>query len=68
MIIYLLRRLLLALATLGILTLVSFSVSYYTPNAPLGGAHLFDAYSFYFLYWATEWENAPQAYIYEQGE
>ncbi|GKX49797.1 putrescine export ABC transporter permease SapB [Budvicia aquatica] len=47
MIIYLLRRLLLALATLGILTLVSFSVSYYTPNAPLGGAHLFDAYSFY---------------------
>lgn len=47
MIIYILRRLLLTLITLGILTLVSFSVSYYTPNAPLSGAHLFDAYYFY---------------------
>ncbi|WP_159566391.1 putrescine export ABC transporter permease SapB [Budvicia diplopodorum] len=47
MIIHILRRCLLALVTLGILTLVSFSVSYYTPNAPLSGAHLLDAYSFY---------------------
>lgn len=47
MIIYILRRLLLALVTLGILTLISFSVSYYTPNAPLNGAHVLDAYSFY---------------------
>ncbi|MDR0805831.1 MAG: putrescine ABC transporter permease SapB [Enterobacteriaceae bacterium] len=47
MIIYLLRRLLLALVTLLILTFVSFSLSYYTPNAPLSGSSLLDAYPFY---------------------
>ncbi|SUB82531.1 Peptide transport system permease protein sapB [Pragia fontium] len=47
MIIYLLRRLLLSLVTLLILTVVSFSISYYPSNAPLSGAGLFEAYSFY---------------------
>ncbi|AWH87371.1 putrescine export ABC transporter permease SapB [Limnobaculum parvum] len=47
MIIYILRRLLLAFVTLLILTFVSFGISYFTPNAPLAGAHLFDAYVFY---------------------
>lgn len=47
MIIYLLRRLLLSLITLLVLTMISFSVSYYTPNAPLGEAALLDAYLFY---------------------
>lgn len=40
--------LLLLLVTLFFLSLVSFSLSYFTPNAPLSGASLFDAYGFYF--------------------
>ncbi|MGV7961412.1 putrescine export ABC transporter permease SapB [Photorhabdus tasmaniensis] len=48
MIIYILRRLLLLIITLFFLSLISFSLSYFTPNAPLGGASLFDAYTFYF--------------------
>jgi len=48
MIIFTLRRLVLLLITLFILTLVSFSLSYYTPHAPLAGAGLWDAYRFYF--------------------
>ncbi|WP_409310867.1 putrescine export ABC transporter permease SapB [Pectobacterium sp. B1J-3] len=47
MIIFTLRRLLLLLVTLFMLTLVGFSLSYYTPSAPLSGAGLFDAYQFY---------------------
>ncbi|MFC3395448.1 putrescine export ABC transporter permease SapB [Brenneria rubrifaciens] len=47
MIIFTLRRLVLLLVTLFLLTLVGFSLSYYTPNAPLNGAALFDAYHFY---------------------
>ncbi len=47
MIIFTLRRLLLLLITLLLLTLVGFSLCYYTPNAPLGGAMLFDAYGFF---------------------
>lgn len=47
MIIFTLRRLLLLLITLLLLTLVGFSLCYYTPNAPLGGATLFDAYGFF---------------------
>lgn len=47
MIIFTLRRLLLLLITLLLLTLVGFSLCYYTPNAPLGGAKLLDAYSFF---------------------
>ncbi|MGX8942756.1 putrescine export ABC transporter permease SapB [Symbiopectobacterium sp. Eva_TO] len=47
MIIFTLRRLLLLLITLLLLTLVGFSLCYYTPNAPLGGATLFDAYVFF---------------------
>ncbi|MBG2874419.1 peptide ABC transporter permease SapB [Proteus alimentorum] len=47
MIIYSIRRLLLLLVTLFFLSLVSFSLSYYTPNAPLSGASLTDAYFFY---------------------
>nr|WP_275051447.1 putrescine export ABC transporter permease SapB [Brenneria goodwinii] len=41
------RRLLLLLVTLFLLTLLGFSLSYYTPHAPLNGATLFDAYRFY---------------------
>lgn len=48
MIIYALRRLLLLLVTLFMLTLVGFSLSYFTPHAPLEGAGLLDAYHFYF--------------------
>ncbi|NDK98065.1 putrescine export ABC transporter permease SapB [Photorhabdus bodei] len=48
MIIYTLRRLLLLIITLFFLSLISFSLSYFTPNAPLSGASLFDAYIFYF--------------------
>ncbi|MDU6412776.1 MAG: putrescine export ABC transporter permease SapB [Yersiniaceae bacterium] len=48
MIIFTLRRLLLLLITLFLLSLVGFSLSYFTPHAPLSGAALLDAYSFYF--------------------
>ncbi|EHD21172.1 MULTISPECIES: putrescine export ABC transporter permease SapB [Brenneria] len=47
MIIFTLRRLLLLLVTLFLLTLLGFSLSYYTPHAPLNGAALLDAYRFY---------------------
>ncbi|WP_199636016.1 putrescine export ABC transporter permease SapB [Serratia sp. PAMC26656] len=49
MIIFTLRRILLLLITLFLLTLVSFSLSYFTPRAPLNGAALLDAYHFYFV-------------------
>ncbi|CAI1602390.1 putrescine export ABC transporter permease SapB [Serratia proteamaculans] len=49
MIIFTLRRFLLLLITLFFLTLVSFSLSYFTPHAPLNGAALLDAYQFYFV-------------------
>lgn len=49
MIIFTLRRFLLLLITLFFLTLVSFSLSYFTPRAPLNGAALPDAYQFYFV-------------------
>ncbi|KOC90268.1 putrescine export ABC transporter permease SapB [Winslowiella iniecta] len=48
MIIYTLRRLVLLLTTLFMLTLVGFSLSYFTPNAPLQGASLLDAWLFWF--------------------
>ncbi|AUQ25834.1 MULTISPECIES: putrescine export ABC transporter permease SapB [Dickeya] len=49
MIIFTLRRLLLLLVTLFLLSLIGFSLLYYTPHAPLSGAALFDAYRFYFV-------------------
>ncbi len=54
MIIFTLRRIVLLLITLFFLTLVGFSLSYFTPNAPLSGAALTDAYLYYFnslLHW-----------------
>jgi len=48
-IIFTLRRILLLLITLFFLTLVSFSLSYFTPHAPLKGAAMLDAYQFYFV-------------------
>nr|WP_232096092.1 putrescine export ABC transporter permease SapB [Serratia rubidaea] len=48
------RRCLLLIITLFFLTLVGFSLSYFTPHAPLSGAGLWDAYQFYFtslLHW-----------------
>ncbi|MGY2913183.1 ABC-type antimicrobial peptide transport system permease subunit [Ewingella americana] len=48
MIIFILRRLLLLMITLFLLSMVAFSLSYFTPNAPLRGASLWDAYRFYF--------------------
>ncbi|MDX7990422.1 putrescine export ABC transporter permease SapB [Xenorhabdus littoralis] len=48
MIIYILRRLLLLVVTLFFLSLISFSLMYFTPNGPLSGASLIDAYVFYF--------------------
>lgn len=55
MIIYLLRRLLLSLITLMILVVVGFSVSYYTPHAPLASEGVFTAFIHYVsaLYEAT---------------
>jgi len=47
-IIFILRRLLLLVITLFLLSLVSFSLSYFTPHAPLQGASLWDAYRFFF--------------------
>lgn len=48
MIIYTLRRLVLLLVTLFMLTQVAFSLSYFTPHAPLQGASLLDAWWFWF--------------------
>ena len=48
MIIYTLRRLVLFIFTLFMLTLIGFSLSYFTPHAPLQGASLFDAWLFWF--------------------
>lgn len=49
MIIFILRRLLLFIITLFLLSLVAFSLSYFTPHAPLQGASLWDAYRFFFV-------------------
>lgn len=48
MIIFILRRVVLLMITLYMLSLVSFSLSYFTPHAPLQGASLVDAFSFWF--------------------
>ncbi|MDW8846259.1 putrescine export ABC transporter permease SapB [Erwinia sp. MMLR14_017] len=48
MVIYTLRRLVLWLVTLFMLTLVGFSLSYFTPHAPLQGASLADALLFWY--------------------
>ncbi|WP_338556141.1 putrescine export ABC transporter permease SapB [Erwinia sp. E_sp_B01_3] len=48
MVIYALRRLVLWLVTLFMLTLVGFSLSYFTPHAPLQGASLPDAFLFWY--------------------
>ncbi|MBW7984018.1 putrescine export ABC transporter permease SapB [Enterobacillus tribolii] len=47
MIIFTLRRLLLLLITLFFLTLVGFSLLYFTPHAPLEGVSLMDGYLFF---------------------
>ncbi|MBV4411419.1 putrescine ABC transporter permease SapB [Enterobacteriaceae bacterium YMB-R22] len=54
MIIFTLRRLLLLLVTLFFLSLVGFSLSYFTPHAPLQGASPWNAWLFWFsglLHW-----------------
>ncbi|HCB2012093.1 TPA: peptide ABC transporter permease SapB [Klebsiella pneumoniae] len=54
MIIFTLRRLLLLLITLLFLNFVGFSLSYFTPHAPLQGASLWNAWLFWFegvLHW-----------------
>ncbi|EOD5690020.1 putrescine export ABC transporter permease SapB [Klebsiella pneumoniae] len=54
MIIFTLRRLLLLLIPLFFLTFVGFSLSYFTPHAPLQGASLWNAWLFWFegvLHW-----------------
>lgn len=48
MIIYTLRRILLLLVTLFLLTILGFSLSYFTPRAPLQGASLWNAWTFWF--------------------
>lgn len=48
MVIYTLLRLVLWLVTLFMLTLVGFSLSYFTPHAPLQGASLTDAFLFWY--------------------
>ena len=60
MIIYSLRRLLLLVITLFLLTLISFSLNYFTVDAPLGGLPLWDAYVFYLsglLHWHFGFSN-----------
>lgn len=54
MIIFTLRRLLLLVITLFFLSFIGFSLSYYTPHAPLQGASLWNAWVFWFtslLHW-----------------
>lgn len=54
MIIFTLRRLLLLLVTLFLLTFIGFSLSYFTRHAPLQGASLWNAWVFWFnglLHW-----------------
>lgn len=54
MIIFTLRRLVLLLITLFVLAMVGFSLSYFTPHAPLQGASLWNAWVFWFeslLHW-----------------
>ena len=54
MIIFTLRRLLLLVFTLFFLTFVGFSLSYFTPHAPLQGSSFWDAWVFWFngvLHW-----------------
>ncbi len=48
MIIFTLRRFLLPLVTLFFLTFIGFSLSYFTPHAPLQGASLWNAWVFWF--------------------
>ncbi len=48
MIIFTLRRILLLIVTLFLLTSVGFSLSYFTPHAPLQGASLWNAWVFWF--------------------
>ena len=48
MIIFTLRRLLLLMVTLFFLTFIGFSLSYFTPHAPLQGASLWNAWVFWF--------------------
>ncbi|WP_034915052.1 MULTISPECIES: putrescine export ABC transporter permease SapB [Erwinia] len=48
MVIYTLRRLVLWLVTLFLLTLVGFCLSYFTPHAPLMGASPVDAFIFWY--------------------
>lgn len=48
MIIFTLRRILLLIVTLFLLTFVGFSLSYFTPHAPLQGASLWNARVFWF--------------------
>ncbi|WP_428943123.1 putrescine export ABC transporter permease SapB [Pantoea sp. FN060301] len=48
MMIYTLRRLVLWIVTLFMLTLVGFSLSYFTPHAPLQGASFGDAFLFWY--------------------
>ena len=47
MIIFTLRRILLLIVTLFLLTFVGFSLSYFTPHAPLQGASLWNAWVFW---------------------
>lgn len=49
MIIYTLRRALLLLFTLFLLTLIGFSLSYFPPHAPLQGASLWNAWQFWVM-------------------
>ncbi|CAK9884976.1 MAG: Putrescine export system permease protein SapB [Candidatus Erwinia impunctatus] len=48
MVIYTLRRLVLWLTTLLLLSVISFSLVYFTPHAPLQGVGLFDATRFWY--------------------
>lgn len=55
MIIFTLRRLLLLTITLFLLTFVGFSLSYFTPHAPLQGASLWNAWVFW-LEGVLQWD------------
>lgn len=48
MMIFIMRRLVLLLGTLFLLTLICFCLNYYTSGASLGGSALVEAYRYYF--------------------
>ena len=73
MIIFTLRRFLLLLVTLFFLTFIGFSLSYFTPHAPLQGASLWNAWVFWFNglihwdFWRIQYQRSVDLRAAERG-